>query len=403
MNRGFVRNAVVLGLLTAVGPFAIDMYLPALPTIGRDLRADDGAVQLSLIAFFLSFAVSQILFGPLSDMLGRKRPLYIGLALFLVGSVGAALAPDILTLNLFRFVQGLGGAAAMVIPRAIVRDLHTGAEAARLTSLIMLVFSISPILAPLSGSILIALSGWRAVFWAVALAGVAGVVLVLTLLPETRPAEQRLGSTFGAVVTGYGRLLRDRNFIGLSLIGGFGIASFFVYLANSSFILIGHYGLTPTEYSLMFSLNAVSFFAMSQFTGQFVGRFGLPRVVRTATALFAASVVALLGVWLVGLGSLPVLAAFLFVGYGFLGLVIPTTAVLALEEHGPIAGMASALMGTLQMVSGAVMVGLLGLFSDGTALPMVAAIALCGVLTITLTALTLGRRSVPRPVDVPAA
>lgn len=403
MNRGFVRNAVVLGLLTAVGPFAIDMYLPALPTIGRDLRADEGAVQLSLIVFFLSFAVSQILFGPLSDMLGRKRPLYIGLALFLVGSVGAALAPDIATLNIFRFVQGLGGAAAMVIPRAIVRDLHTGAEAARLTSLIMLVFSISPILAPLSGSILIALSGWRAVFWAVALAGVAGVVLVLTLLPETRPAEQRLGSTFGAVLTGYGRLLRDRNFIGLSLIGGFGIASFFVYLANSSFILIGHYGLTPTEYSLMFSLNAVSFFAMSQFTGQFVGRFGLPRVVRTATALFAASVVALLGVWLAGLGSLPVLAAFLFVGYGFLGLVIPTTAVLALEEHGPIAGMASALMGTLQMVSGAVMVGLLGLFTDGTALPMVAAIALCGVLTITLTTLTLGRRGAPRPADVPAA
>ena len=249
MQSHFLRTALVLGLLSAIGPFAIDMYLPALPSIGGSLGASAGAVQASLMAFFISLGLGQILYGPASDMLGRKPPLYFGLGLFAVGSVACALAPDIQTLVAWRFVQGLGACAGMVVPRAVVRDLHTGPEAARLMALLTLVFSVSPILAPLFGSFLIEWSGWRAVFWAVTVAAALALLLLASSLEETRGAEQRVRSTVRSALAGYGLLLRDGHFIGLVLIGAFGISSFFAYLANSSFVLIDHYGLTPRQYS----------------------------------------------------------------------------------------------------------------------------------------------------------
>ena len=169
MLSNFAKTAIVLGLLSAVGPFAIDMYLPALPTIAADLKASTGATQMTLMAFFVAFGVCQIVYGPASDMIGRKPPLYFGLTVFLIGAVGCAFAPNIGWLIAFRFLQGVGGSAVMVIPRAIIRDLHTGVEAARLMAFVMLVFSVSPILAPLAGSALIVPFGWRAVFVAVAL------------------------------------------------------------------------------------------------------------------------------------------------------------------------------------------------------------------------------------------
>ncbi len=165
MQKNFLSKALVLGLVSAIGPFAIDMYLPALPSIGHELGASMGAVQASLMAFFAALAVGQVVYGTASDMLGRKLPMYVSLVLFGVASIGCALAPDIETLIFWRFIQGLGASAGMVIPRAIVRDLHTGVDAARLMSLLMLVFSVSPILAPLGGSLLIAWSGWRSVSW----------------------------------------------------------------------------------------------------------------------------------------------------------------------------------------------------------------------------------------------
>ena len=178
MNTPFLKNALVLGLLSAIGPFAIDMYLPALPSIGQSLGVSMSAVQASLMAFFISLGIGQIIYGPISDMVGRKPPLYFGLALFALCSIGCAMAPDIETLIALRFLQGLGASAGMVIPRAVVRDLHTGNDAARLMSLLMLVFSVSPILAPLSGSLLIEVWGWRSVFWAVTVAAVLALILM---------------------------------------------------------------------------------------------------------------------------------------------------------------------------------------------------------------------------------
>jgi len=391
MRSSFFRTALVLGLLSAIGPFAVDMYLPALPSIGQSLSASTGAVQASLMAFFISLGIGQIVYGPVSDMVGRKAPLYFGLLLFAAGSVGCALAPDIHTLVVLRFVQGLGACAGMVVSRAVVRDLHTGHDAARLMSLLMLVFSVSPILAPLTGSLLIEVAGWRSVFWAVTVAAALGLVLMATSLPETRPPAQRVDSSVGSAIAGYGVLLRDRHFMGLVFIGAFGISSFFAYLANSSFVLIDHYGLTPREYSIAFAANAASFIGLSQLTGKLGARFGLVPMVKVAVIGYAAVMSLLLALNLAGIERLDVMLALLFIGFGFLGLVVPTTAVLALEEHGAIAGTASALMGTLQFVVGAVVMAIVGVFVDGTARPMVAGIAGSALVAYAFTAGTLGR------------
>ena len=389
MPSPFFRIALVLGLLQAIGPFAIDMYLPALPSIGASLGASASAVQASLMAFFISLGLGQMVYGPASDMLGRKPPLVFGLLLFGVGSVGCALAPDIQTLVVWRFIQGLGACAGMVVPRAVVRDLHTGPEAARLMALLTLVFSVSPILAPLFGSFLIEWSSWRAVFWAVTVAAALAIVLLASSLEETRSVAQRQGSSVRSALAGYGLLLRDGHFIGLVLIGGFGISSFFAYLANSSFVLIDHYGLTPRQYSYAFAANAASFIGMSQFTGRLVKRFGMLPLVRGSVFGYAGFMLLALLLNLGGLDGMWTMLGLLFIGYGFLGLVLPTSSVLALDAHGAIAGTASALMGTLQFMTGAAVMATVGLFVDGTARPMLSGIAAAALITLLITLKTL--------------
>lgn len=389
MKTNFFRTAVVLGLLSAIGPFAIDMYLPALPSIGQSLGASMGAVQASLMVFFIALGVGQLVYGPASDMLGRKLPLYFSLVLFAVGSVGCALAPDVQTLIVLRFIQGLGASAGMVIPRAIVRDMHTGVDAARLMSMLMLVFSVSPILAPLAGSLMIESLGWRSVFWSVTVIAIIGLVILFTSLQETRPAAQRANSTVRSALTAYGELLRDAHFLGLVFIGAFGMASFFSFLANSPFVMIDHYGLTPRQYSLAFAINAASFIGVSQFTGKLAGRFGLVKLVKFAVGGYAAVMTLLLVQNLLGVDRLDVLIVLMLMGFGFLGLVVPTTSVLALEAHGAIAGTASALMGTLQFVTGAIVMAVVGQFVDGSARPMVLGIAGCALVAFVMARVTL--------------
>jgi len=391
VTRRFLGIAIVLGLITAVGPFAIDMYLPALPSMGKTLGASTGAVQMSLMAYFVVIGICQLFYGPLSDIMGRKVPIYGGLIIFTVGSIGCALAPNIEILIGFRVIQAFGACAGMVIPRAIVRDLYTGHDATRLMSLLMLTVSISPILAPLTGSFVIAAFGWRGVFAVLTIAAVLALILAVTQLKETREDHHRADSTWRGAFSAYGLLLRDGEFIGLVLVGALGVASFFVYLGSASFVLINHYGLTPKLFSLCFALNAASFFGFSQLTGMLTQRYGLPPVVRLAAAGFALAMVVLALVFAMGIDNLFALMAPLFIGYGFLGLVIPTTAVLALEHHGAIAGTASALMGALQMIIGSAVMALAGLFANGLPQPMVYGIAACAVAAFLVTQLALRR------------
>lgn len=400
MVSRYAKNAIILGLLAAVGPFAIDMYIPALPTIAADLRATTAATQMTLMSFFLAFGICQIAYGPISDMVGRKPPLYFGLVLFTIGSIGCAAAPGVEWLIFFRFVQGIGASSVMVIPRAIIRDLHTGVEATRLMSLVMLVFSVSPILAPLGGSALIVPFGWRAVFVAITVIALLSIVLLAVLLPETRPPADRIKVTVGNVLVGFAQLLRDRHFLGLTFIGALGMSSFFSFLASSSFIYIDHFGLTPTQYSVAFAANAVGFIGASQFAASLGTRFGMARVVIGAVVGHAAFALVLFAITAAGVDSLAVLIAMLFGCFAFLGLVIPSTMVLALEEHGPIAGMASALGGTLQMVTGGIMIVVVSLFFDGTALPMVTTIVICAVAGLALSIATLRqRRAAPQAAE----
>jgi MFS transporter, DHA1 family, multidrug resistance protein len=393
MLSSLLRHAIVLGLVSAIGPFAIDMYLPALPEIGHSLQADTAQVQRSLTVFFLALGVCQLLYGPLSDRFGRKPPLYFGLALFIAGSIGCALAPDIQTLIVLRFIAGVGACACTVIPRAVVRDLHTGVEATRLTSLLMLVFSVSPILAPLAGSLVIAVASWRWIFWTVSALGVLGIALLASQLEESRPTSARTASTLGGVLATYWTLLRDRHFMALTLIGAFGMSAFFAYLGNSSFLLIGHYGVTPMQYGFLFSINAAAFIGTAQFNGRLCARYGLVRVVQVGVAGFASIALGLWALFAFGVDRLDVLSVLVFCSFGWLGLVVPTTAVLALETHGEIAGTASALLGTTQMVIGAVVMGVLSLFIDGTPMPMVSGIGGCALVTGLLTWFTLEQES----------
>jgi DHA1 family bicyclomycin/chloramphenicol resistance-like MFS transporter len=397
-NSSFARKAIVLGLISAVGPFAIDMYLPALPAISADLNASTAGTQASLIAFFFAVATCQIIYGPISDSFGRKAPLYFGLVLYIIGGIGCSIAPTIEWLIFARFVQGVGACSGMTIPRAIVRDLHTGHEAARLMSLIMLVFSVAPILAPLFGSFVIQFGGWREIFWAVALIGVLALSVTFFSLTETRPPAQRIPFNARTIVASYLQLFRDRRYLGLVFIGGFGLASFFSFLASSSFVYIDHFGLTPTQYSFAFSVNAIAFIGMAQLTGYFGKRFGLHRTVRAALGCYLASTSTMFVVTLAGVDNLFALMGMLWVGFASMGLVIPSTAALALDNYGRTAGTASALMGTLQLATGATVIGILGIFTNGMPLPMVTAIVSCAA-----TAFVISRFTLPKHVRVPVA
>lgn len=390
MSRSIAHLALLLGLITAVGPFAIDSYLPALPTLGASLHASPAAVQMSLTVFFMIIGVCQLFYGPISDVFGRKPPIYAGLTIFAVASVGCALAPTIEVLIGFRALQAFGACAGMVIPRAIVRDLYTGHEAAKLMALLMLVMSVSPILAPLAGSLVISLWSWREVFAALAVVAVACLVMTVVQLPETHPAERRLGKTLGSAFGSYGALLRDPVFTGLSVVSGFGLATFFVFIGSAPFVYIEHYGLTPTQFSLGFAVNAASFFAMSQLTANLSARFGLAPVIRWSVMAVAA-VMVLLAVTTLWVDSLALMMTLLFIGFGFLGLLLPAAGVLSLEDHGAVAGSASALLGAIQMITAAVSMTLVGVYADHTPAPMLIGIALCAVAAMLTVIWTLSR------------
>lgn len=396
MTNSFLRPALVLGLLSCFGPFAIDMYLPAMPEIGAQLGASVPAMQGTITAYFLAFGVAQLVYGPWADQAGRKPPLYAGLAVFLMGTLVCALAPTVEWMWAGRFVQGLGGAAVMVVPRAIIRDMATGHEATRLMAAIMLVISVSPMLAPLAGSGVMAISGWRAIFAVLGAAALISLLMVRFLQPETLAPELAQRFDIRATLAGTKKLMTDRGFMGLTFLGGFAMASFFVFIASGPFVYTQAFGLTPTQFSLAFAVNAIGFFSASQLAAGLGQRFGALPVVQMATLGFTVLTLGLLVIGFAGWASLPVVIAGLFMANAGLGLVIPTVMVLALDDHGDIAGLASSLGGTLQMLAGGVIVALSAPFFDGTVVPMLATIALCALLALVLSRVTLPAQAAAR-------
>lgn len=380
MQSSLFRMALILGLLSAVGPFAIDMYLPALPQIAQDLNSTQAVAQQTLSIYFLVFGIAQMIYGPMADALGRRRPLMIGLVIFLIASIGAIIAPDMPSLIVARAFQAFGAATLMVVPRAVVRDMSSGPDATRMMAAIMIVISVSPMLAPMFGSGVLAFAGWRMIFACLAAASVLALVLVQFVLPETLPREARQPVRADMMLRGLMTLLRSGKFMGLSMIGGFSMASFFVYLAAAPFVYEADFHLSPTGFSLVFAVNAIGFFTASQFAGYLGERLGMERLIAFGVTGFVIAISILTLILALGGVSLPVVVIGLFIANAFHGVVMPTAMVMSLDPHPEIAGLASSLGGTLQMLTGAVMIAIFGpLFTLGS-LGMVAAIALCGLL-----------------------
>lgn len=393
MSDRILRPALVLGLLSCIGPFAIDMYLPAMPEIGADLGTTIQAMQGTIIAYFIAFGLAQLIYGPWADRSGRKPPLYAGIVVFMLGSVACTVAPTVEWLLVGRAIQGLGGAALMVVPRAIIRDNYTGPQATRLMAAVMMVISVSPMLAPLVGSGLMTVFDWRAIFAALVVAACASLAILTLYQPETLHEADRQPFNLGAMRRGAAVLFTDPLFMGLTFLGGFGMASFFVFIASASFVYTGAFGLSPTGFSIAFAVNAIGFFASSQMAGPLGMRHGSARVMAWASAGFAVFTVALFALALAGAMTLWLCVAGLFLANACLGLIIPTAMVMALDEHGDIAGLASSLGGTLQMLAGGAMIAAVGPFFDGSATPMLGAISLCGVLVLALSRVVVSRQA----------
>jgi MFS transporter, DHA1 family, multidrug resistance protein len=377
-RSAYYRLAIVLGALTAMGPLAIDMYLPALPTIARDLATSAASVQVSLAMYFVGIAIGQAFYGPLSDRWGRKPALYFGLTLFVVSSVGCALADNVRTLILLRFLQALGGCAPLVVPRAVVRDYFDQRGSVRMLSVLILVMGLAPILAPLIGGQLLVTFGWRSVFWVLAGYGALWLAIVTFALPESLPIARRQQQRFTEVMTVYARLLRDRAYVGYVVSGGLIFSGLLAYIAGSPFVFIELFGVPPERYGLFFGTNAIGIIGASQINRWLANRFEASDIVSVVLPVAMTAGLVLVVDAYTGFGGFAGILLPLFVFIACHGFVMPNTTAMAMAPHGRVAGSASALMGTLQFVLGATAGTLVGALGDGTAVPFAAVIATCG-------------------------
>lgn len=369
---------ILMGALTAIGPLSIDMYLPAFPAIARDFAAT-GRVELTLASFFTGLALGQLFYGPLSDRFGRKPPLYAGLALYCAASAGAAFADGIVPLVAWRFLQGLGGCAGMVIARAVVRDRCAPTAAAQAFSLLMLVMGLAPILAPLLGGIIVTAAGWRALF--LILAGFGTLCLLLVWRGLSESIGQRLPRLeAGKVLRAYGGLLRDPAFVRHVLASGLAFSGMFAYIAGSPFVLMQLHGLSARTYGWVFGANALGLIAASQLNARLLrqGRLDMQTLLRRGLAVAAVAGLVLAILALAGALPLPLLLAGLFCYIASLGFISPNASANALAGHGHQAGTASALMGALQFLLATLAGATMSLWHDGSVLPLACVLALCG-------------------------
>jgi DHA1 family bicyclomycin/chloramphenicol resistance-like MFS transporter len=399
------RLVVLLAALSAFGPLSIDFYLPGLPALTSDFGVGASLGQATLTACLLGLAVGQLFVGPLSDRLGRRPPLLVGLVLYCAASLACAAAPSIWALVGLRLVQGLGGSAGIVVARSVVRDLVEGVEAARLYSILMVVLGVVPILAPILGGAFLHVTSWRGLF--VILAAVDAGILAATWrwLPETLPADRRRKP--GSAGVGFLELLRDRYFAAYAVVMGLGFAAMFSYIAGSSFVLEDIYGVSAQAYGLIFGMNALGIVAASQLNRALIGRASPRQLLAAGVTAQAVAGVGVLVVVLAGIG-LPGILPCLFVSVASIGLIIPNATALALTDYPHAAGKASALLGMLQFAFGALAAPLVGIAGRGTAVPMALLMAAFGagaLATLAVASSRLGRggsTTVPGSVEAAA-
>jgi DHA1 family bicyclomycin/chloramphenicol resistance-like MFS transporter len=379
-RTSLVILVLILGALTAFNSMSIDMYLPAFPQIARDLSVPLGTVQLSVSAFLFGSAIGQLFYGPVADRWGRKRPLMFGLVVYIVSTVGCALVHSGEGLLFWRVVMALGGGASIVISRAIVRDLYDTAEAARMFSLLMLVMGAAPILAPLAGGQLLLFTGWRGIFAFLGVFGILSLWAAQIWLPESLPMEKRIRRSFGEMVTGYGSLLKHRQYLYYAIALGAVAGINFSYISGAPQLFIELHGIAPQHFGILFGLNACGLIGASQLNRRLLRNYPAKRILSAAFSVNMLAAALLTAAVLTDIGGFPVQLVLIFVCLCTTGLLYPNVTALALAPFETSAGSASALMGTIQYSLGATAGAFVGMFHNGTGLPMVLTMSGCAVL-----------------------
>ena len=393
-----VSTVIVLGLLSTFGPISLDLYLPSLPQLADDLNASASAAQLTITFCLLGLAVGQLIAGPLSDRYGRRRPLIVGLALYLVTSLACAFAPTIQLLLGLRLLQGLAGAAGLVISRAVARDLYNGRALVVFFAQLMLVSGLAPVIAPVVGGQLARVMDWRGIFGVLAGFGVVLLIAGILGVPETLPPERRLVRGLRSTLRGFGGLARDKLFVGSALTSGLASASMFAYIAGATFVLQRIYGLSAQGFSLVFGMNSIGILAVSQLGRHLVRRHP---PVQILGAGLTGNIVGATGVAvsvLAGAGLVPLIVS-LFVMVSSLGMVFPNAMAIALADHGAQAGTASSLLGLLQYVVGALVAPMVGIAGEGTAVPLGVIAFVASASAVTVFLLVVRRRVPPEPAE----
>ncbi|URN95221.1 MAG: multidrug effflux MFS transporter [Candidatus Pristimantibacillus lignocellulolyticus] len=367
--------ATILGSLSALGPLSIDMYLPAFPQIAEEFNTSASLTQVSLTACLIGLAVGQLVIGPISDVKGRRKPLLIGMLLYAIVSIICMFSTSIWAFIGLRFVQGLAGAAGLVISRASVRDLYSGPELIRFMATLMIINGVAPILAPIIGGEVLNYTSWKGVFGLLSVFGIIMLIGIYYSLGETLPEDRRSRGGLLNTLRTFGSLLKDKSFIGYVLMQGFVMASMFAYISGSSFVLQGIYEMSVREYSIMFGINGLGIVIAGQCAGRLAHKFAPKSMIVTGLSMSGfGSILLLLAVF----ANLPL--AFVVVGLFFVvssvGLINTTATSLALEKQGERAGSASAMLGTTSFLFGGIVAPIVGLGGEGTAVPMVVTIAI---------------------------
>lgn len=368
---------LLLALLTALGPLSIDMYLPALTKIEQGLGAAAGSAGMTLSSFFIGMALGQLIYGPISDAYGRKLPLYIGVLVFIVASIGCALAESMEALIIWRGIQALGACAGGVVSRAIVRDRCTPVETAQAFSLLLLVMGLAPILSPSLGGVLLLWFDWRALFVVLVAVGVISLALVHWRLDESLAAPKPL--LIRTVAADYRALIKDREFMLLGVAGGFSMAAMFSFIVGSPFVFIELHQLSPQQFSLLFGSCALTMIAFSQLNSRLLKRLHMTQVLPYALALAVLALLLLVGLALWSAAAWWSHWLMVVVFMASLGFVAPNTAALSLAKQGARAGTASALMGALQFTVAGIASAVIGAWHDGSALPMACVMFCCAL------------------------
>jgi MFS transporter, DHA1 family, multidrug resistance protein len=381
-KRTYFTYVLILGSLTALGPFSIDMYLPGFGEIAKSLGTSVATVALSLSSFFVGISLGQLLYGPLLDRYGRKKPLYAGLLLYLVATFVCMQAKDINTLIILRFIQAVGSCAATVAAMAMVRDLFGAKESAKVFSLLLLVLGASPMIAPTAGGYIVATWGWRVIFLVLLILGILITLMTVFFLPESYPADKNFSLKPLPILRNFLSVLREPQFVVYMLVEALAFAGLFAYVSGSPLVFMDVFHVDKKAYGWIFAGLSVAFIGLSQFNSLLLRRYTSQQIVRVAlTGQVGVSLVFLAGS-MAGWFGLGYTIFFLFLFLACLGFTNPNAAALSLAPFDKNAGSASALLGATQMGVGALASVGISVFNNGTAMPMVAIIAVTSVLAL---------------------